>query len=171
MEAIDVLARIAHIGAAVTLGGGLIYQWTVLYPGLGSPSAEEPSSRAEEVRGRWSRLVMVSVVLLLLSGLYNYFGTIRLDKQGVVDLPRFFHPLIGTKILLALVVFFVASLLAGRSEGARRFQAKAPWWLGVASLLVLAIISIAGILKTADRSPAGKETADRAAATVEAPSR
>jgi len=158
IEPIDVVARIAHITAAITLGGGLLYQWAVLYPGLGLPSAEGLASRAEEVRRRWSRLVMISILLLLASGLYNYFRTVRLDHQGVIDLPRFYHPLIGIKIVLAMVVFFLVSLLAGRSEGARRFQAKPRWWLGVTLLLVFAIVSIAGTLKTADRTP-------RAAAT------
>ena len=153
LDWLGIVARIAHVLAAITLSGGIFYQCSVLIPALRRLPSEEARKYDEALRGNWSKLVAVSVLFLLVSGLYNYVVAIRMDNAGVIALPKYYHPLIGTKILLALVVFFLSSVLAGRSAAAERFREKSVFWLTVNSSLAVLIVCIAGILKVADKTP------------------
>ena len=65
----------------------------------------------------------------LLSGFYNYLAVSVPKHQG----DRAYHGLMGTKIILAFIVFFLASVLVGRSarfEPLRRDRKK---WLLITS--------------------------------------
>ena len=58
-----------------------------------------------------------------------------------------YHALVGIKILLALGVFFIASVLVGRSpafEGMRQNRAK---WLKIIVILATVIVGISGFVK------------------------
>ena len=64
------------------------------------------------IRARWKKFVHGGIALLILSGAFNYYRAMPLHKGDGL-----YHGLIGTKIILALVVFFLASALVGRSAG------------------------------------------------------
>ncbi len=55
------------------------------------------------------------------SGLYNFF-MINSNFRG--ELPRWYHPLFGVKFILAMAVFAIASLLAGRTPLAQRMRTQ-----------------------------------------------
>jgi hypothetical protein len=97
---------------------------------------------------------MVSALFLIVSGFYNYFATIRLDRQGTIELPRYYHAVMGIKILLAFGIFFLASALSGRSPASARLREQGSRWLTVGSLLAIVVVVLAGILKVSDRRPA-----------------
>ena len=71
-ELIDVLSRWIHMGAAVVLIGGSVFMRFVLMPA----AAELPDDEHQALRGRvmqrWKRIVMIGIMLLLISGFYNY---------------------------------------------------------------------------------------------------
>jgi hypothetical protein len=86
--------------------------------------------------------------LLLISGLVNTITTIQkyeFDK----NVP--YHALIGVKMLLGLAIFFIASLLVGRSANAAKFREKAVFWLNVNLTLAVAVVLIGGFLKVSPR--------------------
>ncbi len=57
--------------------------------------------------------------------------------------------LMGIKILLALVVFFFASVLSGRSPKFEKFRRQSMVWNLVLIVLVSAIVAIGSYLKVA----------------------
>lgn len=159
MPLLDIASRVIHILAAVTLGGGLFYLCAVQAPALAETDDATRSRVSDATRRRWARLVMMCSLFLLLSGGYNYMSVIGASKAAEgAELAKFYHPLIGIKMIMALVVMFLASLLSGKSEGAKRMQANPARPLTIASVCVVLIISIAGVLKVAGWKPISKDT-------------
>jgi len=146
-DLLPVLSRWIHVGAAVVLVGGTVFMRFVLLPAARELPDDARGGLRERVMGRWRKFVGAGILLLLLSGLYNYVLVIQ-DKARLAD-TKLYHPLMGTKILLALVVFFLASALAGRSKAFEGLRQKAPLWLGVTLTLAAIVIAIAGYLKVA----------------------
>src|SRR5688572_9844063 len=106
---LTLIARWVHVIAAIALLGGSLFMRTVLMPSARQlPDAEHEALR-ERMMARWKRIVMIGIALLLLSGLYNYLTS---GRSGGL-----YHGLMGTKILIALAVFFLASALTGRASG------------------------------------------------------
>jgi uncharacterized membrane protein len=58
-----------------------------------------------------------------------------------------YHALIGTKIILAFAIFFIASALVGRSAGTQKFRDASAKWKSVVLLLAALIIAASGFLK------------------------
>ena len=142
MLIIDVISRILHVLTAITLVGGSIFTLMVLLPSAKQLSEEAHDKLAAAVTGRWKRFVHIGVLLFLVTGFYNYIRAIPAHKGDGL-----YHALIGTKMLLAFGIFFLAAALVGRSEklaGIRRNKAK---WLKVLVLLAVLVVSISGFVK------------------------
>jgi uncharacterized membrane protein len=142
---LNVLFRWIHVGTAIVVLGGSVFMRFVLMPAAAAlPDAEHDALR-QRVMGRWKKFVMIGIFLFLVSGFYNYL-VVSIPAHKVYKL---YHPLIGTKILLAFVVFFLASALTGRSvafEGIRKNNKK---WLLITIALAAIIVAISGVLKIA----------------------
>jgi hypothetical protein len=78
---------------------------------------------------------------------------------------KLYHPLIGTKILLAFVVFFLASALVGRSAGTQKFRDQSGKWMTVVVVLSAVIVAISGFIKV--RPLPGAAAQQEARATAE----
>ncbi|WP_164101702.1 hypothetical protein [Candidatus Laterigemmans baculatus] len=152
--ALAVLSRIVHVITAIVLVGGSIFTLLVLLPATrqlnqgrqlneGRPLDEGSLAQLlPAVIGRWKRYVHLGIVLFLITGVYNYMLGIEAHPG---DGP--YHALMGIKMLLALVVFFLASALVGRSGKLEGIRRKRETWLTVLVLIALAIVSISGFLK------------------------
>lgn len=144
-ELVSVLSRWVHVGAAIVMLGGSVFMRFALMPAARSlPDAEHQALR-ERVMGAWRKFVAAGILLLLLSGFYNYL---------VISIPAhkgqgLYHGLMGVKIILALVVFFLASALTGRSKALEGIRQNAARWLGITILLAALVVAIAGYLKVA----------------------
>ena len=136
----SVLLRVLHISSAVILVGGIFYQRTIL-----AGSGEQ--SGTEEQRSLWGRWVGVATFLLLGTGLYNFITMVQQAKAAGNPLPSTYHALFGIKFLLALVVMFLAAILAGKTETAEKFRQNQRKWLNVAWMASLAIIVLAAVLR------------------------
>lgn len=160
MYILELVLRWAHILGAALLAGGIAYQAFVLVPALRALGDSEAAAAAREtLRKRWSILVMVATTLLLVSGLVN---TARISIEY-----RFpnedYNLLLAAKLILALVVFFLASVLAGRSPLAERLRQNVARWSFVLLLATLAVVGLASVMRFAERVPK-----DRPAASVSA---
>ncbi len=156
---IDVALRWMHILAAVAAGGGTLFARLALLPAIDESLApDQRQALHASVRRRWSKVVAASIAFLLISGLINFINAVKL-----YDLPKLYHPLFGIKFLLALVVFFIASVLAGRSSLADKFRQNARKWLTINAVLVVVIVLISGVLRTAEKT---KKPAQSAAASA-----
>ncbi len=135
---LPLISRWAHIGCAIVLIGGSAFMWLVLQPVL----KEESSDLHDRIRNRWKKFVHPGVVIFLVSGLYNYIRAVPVHKGDGL-----YHALVGTKMLLALVVFALASILVGNKPGTQAIRDDARKWLGITLLLALVIVGISGFVK------------------------
>jgi uncharacterized membrane protein len=157
------ILRYMHILGAIMLMGGTIFMRFGLAPVVASLDAKTKADLHERVRGRWSKFVMLAAGLLLISGLANLGLAARYNYEPVFGLS--YNMVVGIKFLLALPIFFFASLLAGRSATAKKFQANAVTWMNVNLALALVMVLIGGALKFVPRQP--KAASQPAAALVQ----
>ena len=140
---LNTASRIIHVGTAITLVGGSVFMAFALMPAAAAKLSDEEHDRLRAgVLARWKKFVGPGIGLFLISGFYNYMQAIPLHKGDGL-----YHALVGTKIILALAVFFLASALVGKSkalEGIRQNRAK---WLKVLIILAVAIVGISGFVK------------------------
>jgi uncharacterized membrane protein len=139
---IDVVSRIVHVGTAITLVGGSAFMLLVLMPSASVLKEPAHQSLLASITGRWKRFVHGGVALFLISGFYNYFRAIPNHRGDAL-----YHALVGTKMILALVVFFLAAALVGRSEKLAFVRQKRKFYLGVLVVLAIAIVTISGFVK------------------------
>ncbi|MBX9792358.1 MAG: hypothetical protein K2Y37_25945 [Pirellulales bacterium] len=162
--AISLLLRWAHILAAITAVGGTIFMRLALLPTASELPETDRKTLHEGIRRRWAMWVHLSIGFLLVSGFYNYFVYTRLKHED----DGLYHGLFGIKFLLAMVIFFVASMLMGRSPAADRFRQKRKAWLTLNMALAIAVVLISGVMRTLPQKPRPTELAP-ATTAAEAP--
>ena len=142
------LTRVLHIATAIVLVGGMFFVRFVLLP---AATANLPDDLHAKLRGAitatWKKIVLLGTGLFIITGAINYY---RVLATGTHKGDALYHALLGTKIILALVVFFIASALVGRAaafEGMRRNPRR---WLLVNLLLAGVIVAVSGFLKVRD---------------------
>ena len=135
---LPIISRWAHIGCAIILIGGSTFIWLVLQPVL----KEESPDLHDRIRNRWKKFVHPGILIFLVSGLYNYVRAVPNHKGDAL-----YHALIGSKMLLALAVFALASILVGSKPGTQKIRDDARKWLGNTLLLAAVIVGISGFVK------------------------
>lgn len=145
MDALAVLFRWIHVGTAIVVLGGSVFMRFVLMPAAEKlPDAEHQELRGHII-GRWKKFVMIGIALFLISGFYNYLVVTRPKHEG----HAIYHALVGTKILIAFVVFFLASALTGRAAAFEGIRKNAKKWMLILIVLAGIIVAISGVLKVA----------------------
>ena len=148
-EWIALVSRWLHIFSAIALVGGTIFIRFALVPSLDASCRDGTDDPvAATVYRRWARIVMGAIAWLLITGIYN--AAIMAVRY---DLGPLYNALLGIKMLLAVVIFALASLLAGRSAVARRLRTHERTWLNLNLLLMVVLVGIAGYLKQMDPPP------------------
>src|SRR4051812_15760525 len=127
LDVLNVISRWLHVSTAIALLGGTIFVRWILVPAAERLSPAEHDQLRADVATRWRKLLMAGIGLFLITGFYNYL---------VVAVPRhkgdgLYHGLMGTKIILAFVLFFLASVLAGRSPAFESLRRNRRTWLTV----------------------------------------
>ena len=135
---IDVLSRWVHVGTAIVILGGSVFMRFVLMPAADRLPDEAHNTLREGVLATWRKFVMIGIGLFLLSGFYNYIRAIPLHRGDGL-----YHALMGTKIILAFAVFFLASALTGRSAALEPIRQRRKLWLTV-TILLAAIVAALG---------------------------
>lgn len=139
---LEVLSRFLHVAVAIVMVGGTVFMRFILMPAVKElPEAEHDQLR-QRLLARWKRVVHGGIALLLLSGLFNYMQQIPKHKGDGL-----YHALLGTKMLLALAVFFIASALVGRSATFDKMRQNRAKWMGLIVLLSALIVGISGFVK------------------------
>lgn len=162
-DLIQLVFRWLHILSAITLMGGTLFMRFGLHPALDVLPADAQAALKAAVRSRWAKWVMASSGFLLLSGLVNTVLIIKGNTFG----PYPYHALIGLKMLLALVIFFVASTLVGRSKNADKFREKAVFWLNLNLALATVVVMLGGFLKMVPHVPKSESAQPAAHAPAE----
>jgi uncharacterized membrane protein len=139
--------RYLHILGAITLMGGTIFMRFALAPTVAGLDGGAKATIHEQVRSRWAKFVMLSALLLLVSGVTNMilYSSRRYDIEPLFGMS--YAMVTGIKFLLALPIFLFASFLAGRSATAKKFQANGVTWMNVNLALALLMVLIGGALR------------------------
>jgi uncharacterized membrane protein len=139
------LMRILHIGTAIIMVGGTFFVRFVLFPAATQSLPDDAHARLRTaVMSTWKKIVHAGIVLFILTGAINYY---RVIAEGKHKGDALYHALLGSKILLALVIFFIASALVGRSAAFEGIRRNAPKWMLANLALAAVIIAISGFLK------------------------
>ena len=154
-EIIPVLVRWIHIITASVMIGGTAFQLLILHWAASSLPDEARAQLRERVVSRWRIMVMAGIALLTISGLYNYHRVAT--TEGWLKSPGMYHAVMGTKILLALVVFFLASALSGRAAAFEKLRQNPTRWLTVTLVLAAIVVALGSYLKVT----AGRRLDDR----------
>lgn len=145
--------RVLHVATAIVLVGGVFFIRFVLLPAATANLSDDVHAKLRgAITATWKKIVHLGIALFIITGGINYY---RVIAAGSHKGDALYHALLGTKIILALVVFFIASAMVGRSaafEGMRRNPRR---WLMVNLLLAGVIVAISGFLKVRD-VPAAK---------------
>ena len=135
----NVLTRWLHVTSAVVSVGAFLFLWLVLLPSVAASGSLEP------MVPRLKSVIHAALGLLLLTGFYNYYSVI--PKVRTLAYRSLYHPIIGTKILLALILFgvataFLSSLSASGNIGEGRSRS-----LTVIVFLALVILLLSAFLR------------------------
>ncbi len=151
MEVPVIVSRWFHLVAVITAIGGTVFLRMVLHPSATSSLSPESHEtlRAVLVR-RWARVVHVCILFIILSGIYN--AIVMFPKHSGQPL---YHAVFGVKVLLALVLFFIATAVTGRNPAFAAVRAKGPMWMAVNIVLAAVIVLLSNILKDIPSSPPG----------------
>jgi uncharacterized membrane protein len=145
MPWIDIVSRWTHVGTAIVLVGGLCFMRCVLAPAAAQLSEGEHTKLKDLVAARWKKFIHIGIVLFLISGFYNYLVVLAPQHKG----DKLYHALLGTKILLALAIFFLSSALVGRSKAFSGMRANPKLWQTVILVIAAVIVGISGFAKVA----------------------
>jgi uncharacterized membrane protein len=158
------LSRILHILGAIILVGGLFYIRNIISPVSAPPGTSPVDQFFGGPRGKWAKWVGIATALLLITGLFNYVMIIKQHER----LASSYHMIAGMKMLVAMVVFLFAALLAGKTNAADRIRQNWRMWLSVCLLLSIVTVVFGSWLRTYPRTRKVESTT--AAPKLEAPS-
>lgn len=143
----DLLLRWVHVLSASILVGGAFFLRFSMAPLWASQTEEARRAALAVWRPGWSRLVMMASGLLLVSGLVN--AVLMIKRHDFGDAP--YHAFVAGKLVLAMILFWLNAVLAGRSETAERFRKDLVKWLNVNLILVIVTVAVGGYMKLMPR--------------------
>ena len=162
---INLALRWIHILSAITLVGGVLYTRFAVLPLLESLDEQQRETIGAAMRKNWAKFLMISVLLLLVTGIANM---ILVPMYNVVPKPTY-GMLAGIKFMLALPVFFIVSVLNGRSSMAEKVRANHRLSLNIAVALCVVVVLLAGYLRFLPRTPKSNDSSEPAAANFHSP--
>ncbi len=143
-----VVMRWLHVASAVVGVGTTLFMRFVIVPALARvPNGGEV---LDQIRPGLKRVIHSALGLLILTGFYNYLAVAvprikQLKSTGLAaEQLALYHPIMGFKIILSLVLFVVAILLLMPLPS---FHENRKTWLSVNSVLGLLILFLAAILR------------------------
>lgn len=142
---VALISRWIHIGTAIVLVGGLVFLRFVLAPAAAQLPDDAHAKLKELVLGTWKKFIHAGILFFLVSGFYNYLVVQAPSHQG----DKLYHALMGTKILLALIIFFLSSALVGRSKAFAAMRSNSKLWQTVIVVLAAVIVGLSGFVKVA----------------------
>lgn len=143
MDYILLLTRWLHIGSAIAAIGGAFFMRVALMPAATATLDDATHARLREaIRVRWARVIHFSIAILLVTGGFNF---VMLAMPPKIE-PMPYHAIFGVKLLAALGIFFIASVLVGRGEGLAAMRARRAKWLTILLVLATVIVMLSGIL-------------------------
>ena len=146
MDALQLVLRIAHIAAAVTLGGAVVFQLLAVQPVLRGLDDAQRTALAAGLARRWRGVLWTGMALLLVSGLLNFL-LFKVPEYKTVPYKAVYHGLFGVKFLAALALFHAATMLSMPGPAFDRYRRRARGWLSYATVLLALIVVLAAVMR------------------------
>src|SRR5438874_1735350 len=124
---LQLVSRWLHVGTAIVLLGGTVFMRFVLLPAASKLPTDAHDTLRTHLLATWKMFVHIGVALFLATGLYNYIAVMIPLHKG----DGLYHGLMGTKILLALGIFFLAEALVGKAPAFEKIRQNRKMWLAV----------------------------------------
>lgn len=165
MDILPLISRWLHIMAAMAAVGGPMFIRLAMLPAMSTLPEVERKSLHEQLRRRWSKVVMAAILFLIVTGLYNFVLFVNAahgwgpEWQAGSHNMWLYQMLFGIKVALALAVFFLASAITSRSEALAKFRENLKLWITVNLLLGILIVCIAGQMRMMHAGPTVSEKA------------
>ena len=136
---LDVTLRVLHIVSAILVAGGLSLMPLAVRPALRMLDETHRDTVLDLIERRLRRFVWIGVIGLLVSGVINWINNAGLYKAiGPIG-----NALIGTKFLLAVIVFALVWVRQSKMLGAR---ADRPLLMVIVHLIAVVIV-LASVLR------------------------
>lgn len=142
----DVLIRVLHIGAALAVGGGALFQWWAVHPALATLDDARRVELREALVARWRVIVWSAIGLLLLTGLLNFVLN-KIPELKPHPQKGIYHGLFGLKFVLALAAFHAGAVLTLPGPKGARYRANGGFWLMLLVAYIAAIVLLGAILR------------------------
>ena len=166
MDYLNLALRWLHVLSAITLVGGVLYTRFAVLPLLESLDEERRESVGAAMRRNWAKYMMIALTILLVTGITNM---ILIPKTIDPAVKSNYSMLVGIKFMLAMPVFFIVSVLNGRSNMAEKLRAKHKLWLNIAVALCVAVVLLAGYLRFIPRASNSDDSPEPSAAQFLSP--
>jgi hypothetical protein len=167
MLAFDLVVRWMHIVGAIMLVGSTIYMRCIYVPAKDFAESKPSDEFNEWIRKLWARMVMISSGQLLVSGLVAFMlimSRYEISDEGFPG--NAYQPMFGIKFLLALVIFFLAAAVSGKSSLAQRMRKREKFWLTINMTLAIILVCLAGVMRQAKRSEKSTSSLPQPATTA-----
>lgn len=133
---LTLVMRWVHILGAAILVGSPFIMWMGIYPASAKLPEDQRREFLEAVNKPWRMFLGLVILLQIVSGVYWLLVVEHMNRE-----PPIYQALLGVKMLSAIALFFVLSVLAGRAKAFEEFRRKAPMWAGIAVALgILTVI-------------------------------
>lgn len=142
-------SRVLHVLSSIILLGGIFYLLAVVAPRVVAAGTHgDADAWFGGNRAAWAKWVGITTALLLVTGLFNFISIVKAN-----EIARSYHMLGGMKILVALVIFFLAAILAGKTTLAESFREQMPKWLQLTMFVGIVIVIIGSVMRSYPREP------------------
>jgi uncharacterized membrane protein len=142
---VNVLSRWLHVASAVVGIGGVVFLRVALMPAMAAQEASVREAAMGPVVRRFKIIVHSAIGLLLLTGTYNLL--VVLPKVRTLTYHSLYHSILGTKILLALVLFGIALAVLSSPPAFGNMQKSPRGWVTVLVALGFVILLLSAILR------------------------
>lgn len=142
IEIVPLLMRWSHIIGALIIVGGTLYLYFGLRGALNTLEGEAREAFRTAAMSRWKHFVALALVLILVSGFYNYLTITRHLHE---DQPLY-HALFGVKFLVGLAAFAFVFIVTSTMKWSEKLRENPLMW-HLALLTGLAVVLIGGFMR------------------------
>ncbi len=139
---LELFMRWLHIAGACVLVGSPIFMRLFLWPAMDNLDAGARQVVIDRMNKSWRKFLGAVILTQIVSGVYWLLVVVDMQRE-----PAIYQILLTIKLLAALALFFLLSVLAGRATAFELFRIQARKWLAVCTLLGLIIVVCAGAMR------------------------
>ena len=137
----ELFMRWLHISGACVLIGSPIFMQLFVWPAMNDLNIPARQAFAERINKSWRKFLGAVILTQIISGVYWLLVVVNMSQE-----PPIYQVLLTVKLLAALALFFLLSVLAGRAKVFELFRIQARKWLTICMLLGLLIVVCAGAM-------------------------